>query len=76
MKYQCLKCSIQWEDGIFEEDQQDLSHGFCLRCIRELLKPFYIKKQIKLGIEPCYASNKPCFDENCVYRETCIIKGD
>ena len=71
LKYQCLKCHVCWGDLTAGED--NVSHGFCKRCLREMMKEKIWKRQKKEGFQDCYARGyEDCSENGCAFYGSCL----
>jgi hypothetical protein len=71
LKYKCLKCQKEWGDLNAGDD--NISHGFCRRCLRELQKDTVRRRQRNEGYSPCYAKGyEDCSEECCAFWSNCL----
>lgn len=70
LKYECLNCGSQW--GNQEANDENISHGFCKRCLRDLMKKHVWNRQQKEGFSQCYAKGyNDCTEHVCAFFESC-----
>jgi hypothetical protein len=70
MKYECLVCHRVW--GNLTAGDDNISHGFCKRHVRDRLKEFIWKRQQRDGYQDCYAKGyEDCTEYKCEFWDTC-----
>jgi len=70
MKYICVKCGIDWNDG---DEIDGPSHGLCKDCIIDTLTPKYRQKQLKEGYFDCFGKSCGyCQNIDCLYYSLCV----
>ena len=70
LKYQCIHCKTQW--GNLEAGDDNISHGICRRCLRELQKDKVWRRQEREGYSNCYArGHEDCTEFNCEFYGSC-----
>jgi hypothetical protein len=71
MKFQCIKCSATWGEGIPEIE--GYSHGLCRYCLKEALIPVYRRRQASEGKFDCFGKARDFCDQGgCSYRKICL----
>jgi hypothetical protein len=71
LKYECIECHAQW--GNQSRDDNDISHGFCKRCLRKLQSRFVHNNQAKQGFDQCYAKgHDDCTEYKCAFWSSCL----
>lgn len=69
--YECLECGVRW--GSTDVDEEEISHGFCRRCLRELMKKHVWNNQMRQGFNQCYAQGyDDCQQYECSHRDNCL----
>lgn len=70
LTYRCIRCGSEWGDETSSED--NISHGYCRACLRDMQKELVRKKQIREGYSPCYARGyEDCTEERCAFWSSC-----
>jgi hypothetical protein len=70
LKYQCVHCHTQW--GELQAGDDNISHGICRRCLRELQKDTVRRRQRREGYSPCYAQgHEDCTEFVCAFYNSC-----
>lgn len=70
LKYKCLQCGIEWGDP--RANDQEISHGWCPQCIRELYTERIHQSQLKAGYSACFNRGfNDCGEEDCCFRVAC-----
>lgn len=71
LKYECLRCHAQW--GNTTAGDNDISHGICKKCLRELQKEKVWKRQRGEGFSDCYAKGyDDCTEYRCSFWTSCL----
>ena len=67
--YECLICKTQWGLG----PSENISHGLCNRCIRELYADKIRAEQLKYSGIACFLTgHEDCREFSCRYRSACL----
>jgi len=70
LKYRCLLCGTEWGDAHATEN--DISHGYCLACIRTRYTDRIRAAQLKAGFSDCFNRGyADCSEECCRFRQAC-----
>jgi hypothetical protein len=73
LKYECIHCHVQW--GNLTAGDDNISHGLCRRCVRELQKDKVWKRQYRELVSECYAKGyENCGEIGCAFWKTCLEK--
>ena len=70
LKYRCLLCGIEWGD--VHATDSDISHGYCLACIRARYTDRIRASQRRAGYSDCFNRGySDCSEEACRFRQAC-----
>jgi hypothetical protein len=70
LKYRCLLCGIEWGD--VRATEGDISHGYCLACIRARYTDRIRAAQLKAGYSDCFNRGYTnCSEDACRFRQAC-----
>ena len=73
LKYECIHCRIQW--GNLTAGDDNISHGVCRRCLRELQKDKVWRRQRREHFSDCYAKGyEDCNETECTFWASCLDK--
>jgi hypothetical protein len=73
LKYQCVHCHTQWGD--LQAGDDNISHGVCRRCLRELQKDKVWRRQHREYVSDCYARGyDDCTEIKCAFWSSCLDK--
>lgn len=71
LKYYCINCGFVW--GNLDAGEDNISHGICRRCLRDLQKDTIRRKQSYEGVSPCYAQgHEDCTERQCTFWCNCL----
>lgn len=71
LKYQCIICGRYW--GQEDAPDEETSHGYCPRCLRDRQKYLVRKAQNRQGYQACYARGYgDCTEQDCLYWKVCM----
>lgn len=70
MTYKCINCGYMWVEGI---ETNDISHGYCRDCLKEILTEKIRAKQLIEGNFDCFNNGTDYCDQyNCKYYWLCV----
>ena len=70
--YSCISCGAGWGPS---SDENNVSHGFCRKCLREKQKELVWKRQQREGFQKCYARGyEDCDERKCAFWSSCLNK--
>jgi hypothetical protein len=70
--YSCLSCKASWGPV---SDEDNISHGFCPRCLRERQKELVWRRQHREYVSDCYARGyDDCTEVKCAFWSSCLDK--
>jgi hypothetical protein len=73
LKYQCIHCGVQW--GNLTAGDDNISHGFCRKCLREKQKELVWRRQHREYVSDCYARGyEDCTETVCAFWSSCLDK--